>query len=169
MSLTLFFPRFFSTNGVPNKKRNLSKCPHNAKGSVIIPQFTPWFETRCTVDIDGFYNFRYPLCMGKLSYLKQKDDTPLITISTAEDDETMNGRKAGWTNVYSTLGYGDECSMIYPYVTELSQYPVTCPPCLSRRGNEVELIHYIVTVPTKILFVISEEGRKQVFRDWNER
>ena len=33
--------------------------------------------------------------MGKLSYLKQKDDTPLITISTAEDDETMNGRKAG--------------------------------------------------------------------------
>lgn len=81
--------------------------------SVCIPQFTPWFETRCTVDIDGYNNFRYPLCMGKLSYLKQKDDTPLITISTAEDDETMNGRKAGWTqgsssNVYSTLGYGDE-------------------------------------------------------------
>lgn len=81
--------------------------------SVCIPQFTPWFETRCTVDIDGYNNFRYPLCMGKLSYLKQKDDTPLITISTAEDDETMNGRKAVWTqgsssNVYSTLGYGNE-------------------------------------------------------------
>ena len=104
------------------------------------PQFTPWFETRCTVDIDRFYNFRYPLCMGKLSYLKQKDDTPLITNSTAEDDETMNGRKAGWTkgsssNVNSTLGYGDECSMNIRYVTELSQYPVTCAPCLSRRGN----------------------------------
>ena len=27
--------------------------------------------------------------------LNKKDDTPLITISTAEDDETMNGRKAG--------------------------------------------------------------------------
>ena len=81
--------------------------------SFCIPQFTPWFENRCTVDIAGYNNFRYPLCMGKLSYLKQKDDTPLITISTAEDDETMNGRKAGWTqgsssNVYSTLGYGDE-------------------------------------------------------------
>ena len=106
--------------------------------SVCIPQFTPWFETRCTVDIDGYNNFRYPLCMGKLSYLKQKDDTPLITISTAEDDETMNGRKAGWTqgsssNVYSTLGYGDE--KVIRYVTELSQHPVTCPPCLSRRGN----------------------------------
>ena len=77
-----------------------------------------WNYNRCTVDIDGFYNYRYPLCMGKLSYLKQKDDAPLITISTPEDDETMNGRKPGWTegsssNVYSTLGYGDECSMIY--------------------------------------------------------
>ena len=135
--IRLFFPGF-STNGVPNKKRNLLKCPHNAKGPAV--QFTPWFETRCTVDIDRFYNFRYPLCMGKLSYLKQKDDTPLITNSTAEDDETMNGRKAGWTkgsssNVNSTLGYGDECSMISVTSQNLSQYPVTCSPCLSRRGN----------------------------------
>ena len=141
-------------------------------------RFTPWFETRCTVDIDGFYNFRYPLCMGKLSYLKKNDDTPLITISIAEDDETMNERTVGWTkssswNVYSTLGYGDECSMIYPlrhrtvtisrHVSSLLVTPREC------HGNEVELIHYIVTVPTKILFVISEEGRKQIFRDWNER
>ena len=119
--------------------------------SFCIPQFAPWFETRCTVDIDGYNNFRYPLCMGKLSYLKQKDDTPLITISTAEDDETMNGRKAGWTqgsssNVYSTLGYGDE------KVSPLRHRTVTTSRHVSsllvtpweRQGNEVELIHCIV-------------------------
>ena len=85
---------FFTTKQATKSIKMLSQCK-----SFCIPQFTPWFETRCTVDIDGFYNFRYPLCMGKLSYLKQKDVTPLITIFTAEDDVTMNGRKPGWTKV----------------------------------------------------------------------
>ena len=31
------FSSFFSTNGVPNKKRNLLKCPHNAKGPAVQP------------------------------------------------------------------------------------------------------------------------------------
>ena len=154
--------------------------------SFCIPQFTPWFETRCTVDIDGYNNFRYPLCMGKLSYLKQKDDTPLITISTAEDDETMNGRKAGWTqgsssNVYSTLGYGDEkvsvtsqnCHNI-PSRVLLRCHAVETP----RTRSGVDTLHCTTeswqsclesTVSTKILYVISEERSEQVFRDWNER
>ena len=143
-----------------------------------------WNYNRCTVDIDGFYNYRYPLCMGKLSYLKQKDDAPLITISTPEDDETMNGRKPGWTegsssNVYSTLGYGDECSMIYgekASVTSENCHNIPSRVLLAchaagtpreRLDNWQSLLRS--TVPTKILFVISEERREQVFRDWNER
>ena len=181
--LNTLLSSFFSTKQATKSIKMLSQCK-----SFCIPQFTPWFETRCTVDIDGFYNFRYPLCMGKLSYLKQKDVTPLITIFTAEDDETMNGRKPDWTegsssNLYSTLGYGDECSMTFDEKASARHRNVTTSGHVSsflvtpreRHGNEVykgsESWQSCLesTVPRKILFVISEERREQVFRDWNER
>ena len=177
--LNTLLSSFFSTKQATKSIKMLSQCK-----SFCIPQFTPWFETRCTVDIDGFYNFRYPLCMGKLSYLKQKDVTPLITIFTAEDDETMNGRKPGWTegsssNVYSTLGYGDECSMTFDEKASVTSQNchnirscvlLACHAAGTPRERSLHLMYkgseswqscLESTVPRKILFVISEERKNK--------
>ena len=125
------------------------KMPSQCK-SFCIPQFTPWFETRCTVDIDGYNNLGIHYAWESFLTLHKKMiplwlQFPLQKMMKQWTEERPFELKVLHQMFTRRWDMGTRRYPLRHRTVTTSRHVSSLPVTpWEHQGNEVELIHYIV-------------------------